>query len=192
MRHILQVIDQTGNQAASQITPYKKAEEAEERVHEADVVGDAGDDGLLTVWTDGLHWCGLEHFSLQHGHSGGSSWRGQNCGTVDEGTRAWSHLSRHWVRVVTGMRRVVAPLRGWHWHRHWHWHGHRSITRNMRMEEPRLWSFVRRRTIVWRWRVALLWLGSSYRLAILFFDEWCTGSSGIWRGRITRHNCLWL
>lgn len=36
--------------------PYKEAEEAEECVHEADVVGDAGDDSLLTVRTHGLHW----------------------------------------------------------------------------------------------------------------------------------------
>lgn len=54
--HILEVINQTGNQAAAEITPYKEAEEAEECVHEADIVGDAGDDCLLTVWTHSLHW----------------------------------------------------------------------------------------------------------------------------------------
>ena len=36
-------------------SPDKDAEEAEECVHEADVVGDAGDDCLLTVRTHGLH-----------------------------------------------------------------------------------------------------------------------------------------
>lgn len=54
--HILEVINHTGNQAAAEITAYKEAEEAEECVHEADVVGDAGDDSLLTVRTHSLHW----------------------------------------------------------------------------------------------------------------------------------------
>lgn len=54
--HILEVVNQTGNQAAAEITPYEEAEEAEECVHEADIVGDAGDDCLLTVRTHGLHW----------------------------------------------------------------------------------------------------------------------------------------
>lgn len=54
--HILEVVNHTGNQAAAEITAYKKAEEAEECVHEADVVGDAGDDSLLTVRTHSLHW----------------------------------------------------------------------------------------------------------------------------------------
>lgn len=55
VRHILEVINQTGNQAAAEITAYKEAEEAEECVHEADVVGDASDNGLLTVRTNSLH-----------------------------------------------------------------------------------------------------------------------------------------
>lgn len=53
--HILEVINQTGNQAAAEVTPYKEAEEAEECVHESDVVGDACDDGLLAVRTHRLH-----------------------------------------------------------------------------------------------------------------------------------------
>lgn len=185
--HIFQVINQTGNQAASQITPYKEAEEAEECIHETDVMRDAGDDGLLTVWTDGLHWCGLEHFSLQHSNSGGCSWRGQHCGCVaphgNEGTRAWTHLSRHRVRVMARRRRVVDTLGRRHWH--WHWHGHCSFSRNMRREEPMLRSFIWWRAIIWRWRMALLWLSCSYGLSILFFNKWCTGSSGVWRRRIT-------
>lgn len=55
MSHILEVINQTGNQAAAEIAPYKETEEAEERVHEPDIMRDAGDDRLLTVRTDGLH-----------------------------------------------------------------------------------------------------------------------------------------
>lgn len=53
--HILEVINQTGDQAAAKITPYKEAEEAEECVHEADIMGDAGDDCLLAVRTHSLH-----------------------------------------------------------------------------------------------------------------------------------------
>lgn len=36
--------------------PNKEAEQTEKGVHEADVMADAGDDGLLAVWTHGLHW----------------------------------------------------------------------------------------------------------------------------------------
>lgn len=53
--HILEVVNQAGNQAAAEVTPYKEAEEAEECVHESDVMGDASDDGLLTVRTYSLH-----------------------------------------------------------------------------------------------------------------------------------------
>lgn len=53
--HILEVINQAGNQAAAEITSYKEAEEAEKCVHESDIMGDAGDDCLLTVRTHGLH-----------------------------------------------------------------------------------------------------------------------------------------
>lgn len=53
--HILEVVDQAGNQAAAEITPYEEAEEAEECVHEAGIVGDAGGDRLLAVRTHGLH-----------------------------------------------------------------------------------------------------------------------------------------
>lgn len=86
--------------------PNKEAEEAEECVHEADIVGDAGDDCLLTVRTHSLHRCGLEHFPLQYGHSGGCSWRSQDsrCVTshVDKVTRTRAHLSWNRVRIVTG------------------------------------------------------------------------------------------
>lgn len=56
MCHILEVINHTGDQATAQITTDKEAEQTEEGVHEADVMADAGDDGLLAVWTHGLHW----------------------------------------------------------------------------------------------------------------------------------------
>lgn len=190
MSHILQVIDQTGNQAAPEITSYKEAEEAEESVHEADVVGNARDDCLLTVWTDGLHRCGLKHLSLQHSYCSSCSGRSQDRGCVaphvDEVTGRRAHLSRHRVRVVTGRRRVMGTL-WWHRHRHWHRHGHSSVPRNMWREEVWLWAFIRRGTIIWRQRLPLLWLGSSYGLPILFLNEWCTGSSRVWRRRITRH-----
>lgn len=54
--HVLEVINQTGNQATAEITPYEEAEEAEECVHESDIVGNTGDDCLLTVRTHSLHW----------------------------------------------------------------------------------------------------------------------------------------
>lgn len=56
MRHILQVINQTGDQATAEITTDKEAEQTKKGVHEADVMADAGDDGLLAVWTHGRHW----------------------------------------------------------------------------------------------------------------------------------------
>lgn len=62
--HILEIIDQTGNQAAAQITPNKEAEEAEDSVHEAHAVVDAGDDGLLAVVTHSLYGCCLEYLPL--------------------------------------------------------------------------------------------------------------------------------
>lgn len=93
-------------------SPYKEAEEAEECVHEAHIVGDAGDDGLLTVRTHSLHRVGLEHLPLQDGHSGGSSRRSQDGGCVpphvDKVTGTRAHGSRH--RKVTG--RVVATCTG--------------------------------------------------------------------------------
>lgn len=56
VRHILEVIDQTRDQAAAEITSHKEAEQTEERVHEAHVVADSCDDGLLAVWAHRLHW----------------------------------------------------------------------------------------------------------------------------------------
>lgn len=92
--------------------PYKEAEQAEECVHEANIVRDAGDDCLLTMWTHSLHWRGLEHFPLQHSHSGGCSWRSQDGRSVtthvDKMTGTRAHLSWHRVRKVTGWWRVVA------------------------------------------------------------------------------------
>lgn len=183
--HILEVIDQTGNQAAAEVTPYKEAEEAEECVHESDVVRYAGDDGLLTVRTHSLHRRGLEHFPLQHGHGGGCSWRSQDgcCMTphVDKVTGTGAHLSWHRVRKVTGRRRVVCTC--W-WRRHWHGHG--SLSRYMRGEEAWLWGLIRWRTIVWRQRLSL-YRSSSYRLSILLLNKWGTGTSGVRRRRVTGH-----
>lgn len=93
-------------------SPNKEAEEAEECVHEPDIVGDAGDDCLLTVRTHGLHRRGLEHFPLQYGHGGCCSWRGEDgrCVTshVDKVTGTGTHLSWHRVGEVTGWRVEVA------------------------------------------------------------------------------------
>lgn len=92
--------------------PHKEAEEAEQCVHESDIVGDAGDDCLLTVRTHSLHRWGLEHFPLQYGHRGRCSWRSQDgrCVTshVDKVTGTRTHLSCHRVRKVTGRRWVGA------------------------------------------------------------------------------------
>lgn len=147
--HILEVVDQTGNQAAAEITPYKEAEEAEECVHESDIVRDAGDDGLLAVWTHGLHGRGLEHFPLQYGHSSGCSWWSQDgrcvASHVDKVTRTWTHLSRHRVGEVTGWGWIMAT---WWWWRHWHWH--RSFSWDMWGEEAWPRALIGWRTIVWR------------------------------------------
>lgn len=90
--------------------PHKEAEEAEQRVHESDIVGDARDDCLLTVRTHRLHRRGLKHFPLQDSHSGRRSWGGQDrcCVTshVDKVTGTRTHLSWHWMRKVTGRRWV--------------------------------------------------------------------------------------
>lgn len=88
--------------------PHKEAEEAEQRVHESDIMGDAGDDCLLTVWTHSLHWRGLEHFPLQYSHCGRCSWRSQDsrrvASHVDKVTGTRTHLSWHRVKVS-----------GWRW-----------------------------------------------------------------------------
>lgn len=95
--------------------PHKEAEEAEQRVHESDIVGDARDDRLLTVRTHCLHRRGLKHFPLQDSHSGCGSWGGQDrcCVTshVDKVTGTRTHLSWHWMRKVTGRRWVGATYR---------------------------------------------------------------------------------
>lgn len=90
--------------------PHKEAEEAEQRVHESDIVGDAGDDRLLTVRTHGLNRRGLEHFSLQHCHCGRSSWRSQDgrCVTSHVDKRTGTHLSGHGMVHATRWRRVHA------------------------------------------------------------------------------------
>lgn len=51
--------------------PYEEAEQTEESVHEAYVMADSCDDGLLAVWTDRLHWGRLEHLPLQHSKRSG-------------------------------------------------------------------------------------------------------------------------
>lgn len=72
VRHILEVVDEAGDQAAAQVTPHKAAKEAQHEVHQADLVGDLGGDGLLAVRTHCLHRCTLKDLSLQHCHRGGS------------------------------------------------------------------------------------------------------------------------
>lgn len=94
-------------------SPHKEAEEAEQCVHESHIVGDAGDNGLLTVWTHGLHRRGLEHFPLQHSHSGRAprSQDGRRVAShVDEGTWAGTHLSSRRVGEVPRWRNVGATF----------------------------------------------------------------------------------
>lgn len=62
--------------------PHEEAEQAEKWVHEADVMANACDDGLLAVWTHCLHWTGLEHLTLKDRHCCGCPRRGNNCGRV--------------------------------------------------------------------------------------------------------------
>lgn len=96
----------------SSYSPDEEAEEAEQGVHQSHVVGDAGDDGLLTVWTHRLHRRRLEHLPLQHRHRGGAT-RSQDrrrvAPHVDEGPRPpGAHVSRRWVRVVARWGNVGA------------------------------------------------------------------------------------
>lgn len=99
----------------SRYSPDKEAEEAEQRVHESHLVGDAGDNGLLTVWTHSLHWRGLEHLPLQHRHGGGTA-RGQDSRRVashmDEGPRPGTHVSRCRMREVARWRNVGTTCGG--------------------------------------------------------------------------------
>lgn len=70
--HILEVIEQAGDEAAAEIAPHKAAQEAQQEAHEPNLVGDLGGDGLLAVGTHCLHRGPLEDLSLQHGHCGGA------------------------------------------------------------------------------------------------------------------------
>lgn len=52
--------------------PHEAAEEAQHEVHQANLVGDLGGDGLLAVGTHRLHGRTLKDLSLQHCHCSGS------------------------------------------------------------------------------------------------------------------------
>lgn len=71
VRHILEVIDEAGDQAAAKITPHEAAEETQHKVHQANLVGDLGGDGLLAVGTHCLYRCTFKDLSLQHCHRSG-------------------------------------------------------------------------------------------------------------------------
>lgn len=88
--------------------PHEEAEEAEECVHQANIVGDASDDGLLAVWTHRLHRRGLKHLPLQYSHGGG-----RPCGCQD-GRCVAPHMGK-----VTGCRAKLS------WHRMWEMTGWR-------------------------------------------------------------------
>jgi hypothetical protein len=62
--HILEVIDEAGDQAAAQITSHEAAEETQHKVHQADLIGDLGGDGLLAVGTHRLHGRAFKDLSL--------------------------------------------------------------------------------------------------------------------------------
>ena len=66
-------------------------------------MGDAGDDGLLAVWTHSLHRGRLEHLPLQDGDGRGRTRGRQNGGRVT-GHVTWTRakLAWHGLRKVTG------------------------------------------------------------------------------------------
>lgn len=47
--HILEVVNQAGDQAASQITPHTEADETEECVHHTNFIRNAGDNCLMAM-----------------------------------------------------------------------------------------------------------------------------------------------
>lgn len=65
-------------------------------------MGDASDDGLLTVRTYGVDRRRLEHLPLQHRHRGGT----RVTSHVDKLTRSGTHLSCHRMRKVARWRGV--------------------------------------------------------------------------------------
>lgn len=62
--HILEVIDETGDQAAAQVTPHETAEETQHKVHQANLIGNLGGDCLLAVGAHCLHRCTFKDLSL--------------------------------------------------------------------------------------------------------------------------------
>lgn len=184
--HILEVVDQAGNQTAAEVAPDEEAEEAEQRVHESHVVRDAGDDGLLTVWTHSLHRRGLEHLPLQHRHGGGAAW-GQDgrrvASHVDEGPRPGTHMSGRRMREVARWMNVGAT---WWRLRHGHGHRHGAFSRDVWGKEARLRGLVGWRAVVWRQRLPLNG-GSGHRLSILLLNEGGAGTSRVRRRGVTGH-----
>lgn len=83
-------------------SPHKKAEEAEQCVHQPHIVGDAGNNGLLTVRTHGVHRRRLEHLPLQHRHRSS----GPMTSHLDKLAGPGPHLSCHRMRKVTRWRGV--------------------------------------------------------------------------------------
>lgn len=192
--HILEVINQTRDQAAAQITAHKEAEQTEKGVHEPHVVADAGNNGLLAVWTHRLHRRRLEHLALQHRHCGGSPRGSNHCRRVTRGgaivTGPWSKLPWHVVRKVTRWR-VVATMWVGHGHRH------RALPWDVRWNEAWLHcGFVRWRTVL-RWHRMSHWRSSCYRswaswsgdwrLPVLLLDERSAGAPWVGRRRVAGH-----
>lgn len=141
VRHILEVIDEAGDQTAAQITPelkteekklrpeekeqrlhteplavppfastahlpHEAAEETQDEVHQTDLVGDFGGDGLLAVGAHCLHRCTFKDLSLQHCDCGGCPRRDQDCGRVAPRARvgswrvgSWWIVAHWWVRA---------------------------------------------------------------------------------------------
>lgn len=91
--------------------PNKEAEQTEERVHEAHVMANSCDDGLLAVWAYRLHRCWLEHLTLQHSDRSSSARWSNHCGCVSHSwatvARSWNKLPRHGLGEVS-RRRVEA------------------------------------------------------------------------------------
>lgn len=176
MRHILQVINQTGDQATAEITTDKEAEQTKKGVHEADVMADAGDDGLLAVWTHGRHWSWLKHLPLHNGHGGGCTRCADDRGRVTRSkvTGPWTVVLCHHMRKMPRGRVVT--------------------TRDVRWNIARLYGFIWWRSIIWRqgvtlWRCCHYWSTGcrNWRLPIFLLKKRGTGAPWVRRRGVTGH-----
>lgn len=161
-------------------------------------MADAGNDGLLAVWANRLHWSRLKHLPLQDSHGGGGgTWRSQNCGCVpwSKVTGPWTSIFAHCMRKVP-KGRIVTTMRMRHRHWHMHWLRDGAFAWDVWRDEARLLcGFIRWRSIFWRQRVSLrrsshYWSSACrmQRLSVLLLEERSIGAPGVWRRRVTGHD----